>query len=46
MNNEFLELETLELKPVELQGNGIMGNGIANPINEIDYDLYLNNLNL
>jgi len=46
MNNEFQELELVELKPVELQGNGIMGNGANCPISEVDFNLYLNNLEL
>jgi len=46
MNNEFLDLEPLELKPVELQGNGIMGNGISCPLNEINFDNFLNDLEI
>lgn len=44
MNNELEELEFVELKPVDLQGNGIMGNGINNPLSEIDFNLFLNDL--
>ena len=51
MDNEILALESFELKPIELQGNGIcgngiMGNGITSPIGEVDFDLYLNDLNI
>ena len=49
MDNELFELESFALEPVELQGNGlcgngIQGNGIACPIEEVNFDLYLNDL--
>lgn len=49
MNNESLEFELFDLEPIELQGNGlggngISGNGISCPIEEINFDLYLNEL--